>query len=405
MNPKRVLKNLIVAIGLGCCFFWGTKTIASQKKVPRSRPKVESVLEVETVSLSLERRPLQIMSHGTVIPHQSSSLRFQVPGKIVELSPKAQVGQQVKKGDVLLRLETVDLEQALAQGLASLETRKLELLEERARRDRALENWKRLGKDGDAPELLSRRPHVELKQAMLKAAQASVDLHKVNLRRAVMTAPFDGIITKRSVDPFETVTVGQEVLEILKTDMVEVRIPLTAKQLEWMEGFGSKNREKASEQKIVVEVWKEGRENITWEGEWMGLEPQAERTSRQVYGRVRMYGTYAKPAKTLRVGDFVELRCILPDIPEVFRVPRSSVFNGGDVWLMVEDEEKHRLKKHRLKVMSEERDRVWVSKDDWKSSWRLVTTPLGSVEEGTAVVEVDKKAKEQMGSSGASAKP
>ncbi|MCS6773759.1 MAG: efflux RND transporter periplasmic adaptor subunit [Thermoflexales bacterium] len=114
-----------------------------------------------------------ISATGNIEPEAQVRLSFQQPGTIAEIA--FENGQRVKKGEVIARLDTTDLELALSQAQASLEqakgaVRQAELAVETARVQQliATANYSRTIAGGRASEIAAAK-------AALDAAQAQLD--------------------------------------------------------------------------------------------------------------------------------------------------------------------------------------------------------------------------------------
>ena len=145
---------------------------------------------------------------GTVRPVQEVKIRSRVTGTVVELHPDLQPGGQVRADEVLLRLDPADyelevrrMESALARARADLD---LEMGQQRVARAE-LEQLQRtlLGlkpsPNARGAGLALREPHLARVQAALAAAEADVDAARLNLERTVIKAPFNALVTERSV--------------------------------------------------------------------------------------------------------------------------------------------------------------------------------------------------------------
>ncbi|RTL33579.1 MAG: efflux RND transporter periplasmic adaptor subunit [Burkholderiales bacterium] len=111
---------------------------------------------------------------------------------------KKDIGDKVRKGDVLAIIDTPEVDQDLAQASATLEQIKAKL----ALAQSSLQRWEGL-RQGDAvsqQELDERRAAQQQAQADLAAAKANVarlqQLHDFGR----ITAPFDGVVVRRNVE-------------------------------------------------------------------------------------------------------------------------------------------------------------------------------------------------------------
>ena len=61
-------------------------------------------------------------------------------------------------------------------------------------------------------------------RAQVAAAQASLDLARIQFGYTELQSPLDGILTSRNVEPGEVVTVGREVLSLADLSQVYLKI-------------------------------------------------------------------------------------------------------------------------------------------------------------------------------------
>ncbi len=72
---------------------------------------------------------------------------------------------------------------------------------------------------------------IQVAKARYQAAQAAVDLSKIQLDHTRLTAPFDGIVTTRSIEPGEVVSPGKEVLTLSDLKTVELKLFVDEKHI------------------------------------------------------------------------------------------------------------------------------------------------------------------------------
>ncbi|MFM8340965.1 MAG: efflux RND transporter periplasmic adaptor subunit, partial [Methylomonas sp.] len=133
------------------------------------------------------------------------------------------IGDQVKKGDLLAVIDVPELAHELAQGRATLAQVKARL--ELARS--TLKRWTQLNANDSAPqqEFDEKRSAVLQAESDLSAAESNVKrLENIeNYRRIV--APFDGVITRRSIEVGSLINPGtQELFAISQVDPLRLTV-------------------------------------------------------------------------------------------------------------------------------------------------------------------------------------
>ena len=130
----------------------------------------------EVITATMETVSVRAM--GTVIPAREVTLRAQVGGEIVEVSPAFQPGATVKAGSEIMRINPVDYELAFTQKQAEVAQKAYELKLEMGHQRIASREWKLISGSKKATpleeELALRKPHLENAKAALEAAKSEL---------------------------------------------------------------------------------------------------------------------------------------------------------------------------------------------------------------------------------------
>ncbi len=105
----------------------------------------------------------------------------------------------------------------VASGLIAIESTVAQVDAATAQRDAAAANLASLRRGARAEE-------IEAARAQVEAAQAQVDALEAQLAKFAITAPWDGVVLTRSVEPGETVLPGTTLLEIGRLDALELTV-------------------------------------------------------------------------------------------------------------------------------------------------------------------------------------
>ncbi len=155
---------------------------------------------------------------GVLEPSELTTLSFEVSGKLKEMS--LTVGQSVKMGDVIAEIDQRSLElevENLLAGLAQAE----------ASADNAadtLERQKTLLSSGTVTQVAVDNAETTAltSAAAVDQAQKALDSAREDLDKAVLVAPFDGIVNAIEVDSFANVSAGSPVASIYSPVAFEV---------------------------------------------------------------------------------------------------------------------------------------------------------------------------------------
>lgn len=157
-----------------------------------------------------------VNSTGTIEPVLKISVGSFVSGPIVELN--VDFNDEVQKGDVLARIDPQLFRALLDRDEATLESRKAELERVEAQLQQAINNFQRGQKlrqsnrdylseqemDALTFEVRSLEAQRRLAKASIAEVLASMQTSKANLRYCDITAPVDGMVIDRLIDPGQT---------------------------------------------------------------------------------------------------------------------------------------------------------------------------------------------------------
>jgi RND family efflux transporter MFP subunit len=168
------------------------------------RGMFSSVREVETTTVSLiypSQANAVLTASGYVVAQRKAAIASKATGRLVYLGYEE--GDRVKKGEIIARIESADVEAALAQARATLAQYQAELTDARQSHERArqlLESQLVAQADYDAA-----KARYDRVVASIAAAQAATRAAEVNVENTLIRAPFDGTILSKNADVGEVV--------------------------------------------------------------------------------------------------------------------------------------------------------------------------------------------------------
>jgi RND family efflux transporter MFP subunit len=162
----------------------------------------EEVVELSSVSLTTQSQANALLTaSGYIVAQRKASIASKATGRIVYLGFKE--GDRVKKGDVIARIESADVEAALAQARADLEVAKADRNDAAQSLDRARQLFSRqLISQSELDAAQSRYDRVV---ASIQSRDAGVQAANVQLENTRIRAPFDGTILTKNADIGEVV--------------------------------------------------------------------------------------------------------------------------------------------------------------------------------------------------------
>jgi len=147
---------------------------------------------------------------GIVEARVQSDLGFRVGGKILERS--VDLGQRVQKGQVLMRLDPVDLKLSFAAQQANVEAARAKYTQSKADEARAavLVETRAVSRQ----EYDQARAALDSAKAQLDATEAQARVSNNSSEYAVLLADADGVIVRTLSEPGQVVAAGQTVIQL-----------------------------------------------------------------------------------------------------------------------------------------------------------------------------------------------
>lgn len=376
---------VLVVLGAGGAAAWLLILAAED---PAIEERVELGPLVSTHTVEATDVTIEVSGYGTVQPKIRVDLVPEVAGKVVEIHPSLVDGGFFRRDETLVQIDRTDYDLMLDRALAAVARAQVGLDMERAEAAVARAEWASIH-PGEAPPspLVLRVPQIQQAEAELQAAKAEVEDARVKLARTRLSLPFNGRILTEEVDVGQYISPGKSIATAFGTDVMEVRVPLEDRELQWLElpdpaqqpapGNGGA---KGVPARVVAEFAGEERE---WQG-------RAVRTVGRVDPRSRMVTVVVEVEQpplsiadrpSLVPGMFVEAFLRGETLKEVLPVPRHALREGRVLW--VADEGRLRIVPV-TEILRMEREILYLA-GDVESGDRVVITPLDAVTDGMRI--------------------
>jgi len=202
-------------------------------------------------------------------------------------------GKPVKKGDLLVKLDTKQEEAQLQSAQARLDLAKVSL----ARKKDLLEKNAAAQADYDAADADARQ------------AKAAVEDASALIARKTITAPFDGIVGIRQVNVGQYLNAGVNIAPLESRDPIYVEFSIPQQNLGQI----------ALKKKIRLNA--AGVSEKEFEGEITAIDSRVDEATRNI----QIEATVRNPDGKLRAGMFVNVEVLLPEQTGVIAIPASSI--------------------------------------------------------------------------------
>lgn len=333
-NPNRRLKIIstfaVAIIGIAFAIMLAKSGKKPESQIPQpKRPAVEVQIAEAT------RHTYRIQSQGTALPRISIRLVSEVSGKVVSIAESFDVGQIFTKGDVLLKIDARDYELALAQARSQVAQAQLRLQMEVKEADVVRREWMLLNQ-GEPTGMQAREPQLASARAALEAALAAEEAAKRNLDRCEIRAPFDGMVARAGVRPGQFAALATPLGELFATDVAEVRLPLIASDLSFIDLPRPGAKVALGQAPKVTLSARAGDRRTEWLGHIVRSEETVDPMNRMVYLVAQVvdpYGLAKRDGAPLRSGTFVRASIEGRTQENVIVLPRQALRGKDRVWI------------------------------------------------------------------------
>ncbi len=299
---------------------------------------------------------------GTLYYDRNSDLASESSGVVNKLYVKE--GQKVKKGDILLKIESSVLraklkaKQAILNSFLSLQTKQKKDL----KRAEALINRNSIAQSSYDNTYYT----LESLNAEIESHKAELLSMKIELGKKTIKAPFDAVIISRKVDIGEWVAVGSSVFNIIDPKSIEAKINIPSKLLETI-SKGQKLQAMIGKKSIEVSV--------------KTIVPFADKASRTFPVKLSF-----KSDKNLIEGMRIDVKVPTLKNEKVLLVPRDAVIKrfGNFVVFSVVDSKAMMLQVSQINYVQ---NKAAIFAPGLKEGMRVVTKGNERIFPGMAVIE------------------
>ncbi|GAC1375814.1 MAG: efflux RND transporter periplasmic adaptor subunit [Aquirhabdus sp.] len=194
----------------------------------KAMPTAKPALTVNIVQPRIMQLPNVLAANGNVAAWQEASIGSESNGlRLTEVN--VNVGDHVRKGQVLATYAAETIQADVAQAEANLLETQAHAAQDYANADRA----KRLDAEGalSKQEISLYYTNAKAAEAKVAAAKATLNAQKIRLKFTTVLAPDDGIISSRSATVGAVVNGGTELFRMIRQGRLEWRAEVTSAEL------------------------------------------------------------------------------------------------------------------------------------------------------------------------------
>ena len=301
-NP--VIRRLVLPVALLIFLF----ACSSPKSPPAKRPAPV------TVAAAIQKTiPIQIEAIGAVEPYQTISVKTQTTGQITQIYFKE--GQDVKKGDLLFKLDCRNYEELLKQAEANLtrDTAHMQNARQESIRYAFLVEKGYVAKQ----QYDQIKTNLAALEATVNADKALVESNRVQLQYCSVHSPINGRTGSLKVNRGNIVKLNDvEVVVINQVQPIYVTFTVPEKELARIKTYQARRQ-------LPVDAILPG-DGRPEKGDFTFVDNAVNRAT----GMITLKGTFTNRENRLWPGQFVNVVLTLDMEPNVIMVPSQAVEKG-----------------------------------------------------------------------------
>jgi membrane fusion protein, multidrug efflux system len=370
---KRILAIAVFGAIVGAVFYASVLPGMEKQAAGGRRAKMagNGAVPVLIAQARIADVPLYLDGVGTAKARNTVTVRPQVDGRILSINFKE--GQEVKRGDLLAKIDPSTYQAQLDQAVAKKALDESQLAN--ARRD--MDRYTQLGGNIIAQKTIdTQRALVDQLTAQIKLDEASIANAKAFLDYTTIVSPINGRTGIRMVDEGNLVRASDAGIVII-TELRPISVLFTLPQQQ----LAQVNKAQAAGALAVQALSADGATTLD-HGTLQVVDNQVDQTT----GTVRMKAEFPNANQQLWPGQFVNVRLLIDTLKQVVVVPTPAVQrgpNGTFVYVLQKGEEDRVLL--RPVTVTHQTEMTAVVATGLDSSERVVTTGFGRLKDRAEV--------------------
>jgi membrane fusion protein, multidrug efflux system len=311
----------LLLIGAGYLLSQRTSTSSAKQGDKRGKKGKKGLVGAVPVSIAKVRQGdlgIYITALGTVTPVYTVTLTSRVVGELVAIHYRE--GQMVHKGDLLAEIDARPYQATLTQAQGQLARDQAVL--KNAYID--LDRYKMIYQQRAIPEqqLQTQEATVEQAEGTVKLDQGNLDAAKVNVAYARITAPIDGRVGLRLVDPGNIVQANGTTGLLTITQIQPITIVFTMAE----DFLGEVTSQLRAGHRLQVDALDRANQNEIARGSVLTIDNQIDTTT----GTVKVRASFTNRDLRLFPNEFVNARLLVKTLKGVNLIPTSAIQRNGD---------------------------------------------------------------------------
>jgi multidrug efflux system membrane fusion protein len=311
---KSLFAILIIAVlTAGAIYF--TSGVEERQRGRKGWTRDDGPVPVVAAEAHLADVPVWLEGVGTAKARNLVTVRPQIDGKIISVDFKE--GQDVKRGDVLAKIDPVTYQAQLDQ------TKAKKALDEAllANSKLDLDRFQKVGTLAVSQQQIdTQRALVKQQEAQVKSDEAAIENAEAFVGYTTVTSPIDGRTGLRLVDVGNLVRASDAgIVVITEVRPISVLFTLPQQQLPQISTA-------RAERELAVDALETDSDAVLDKGTLQVVDNQVDQTT----GTIRLKADFPNASLQLWPGQFVNVRLLLKTLEHVVVVPTAAVQRGPD---------------------------------------------------------------------------
>ena len=370
-STRRTLAIAFILVAILAALYYVFGGPGAQQR-RAGRFAAEGLVPVLVAAATRADVPIYLDAVGTIKALNTVTVRPQVDGKLLSVNFKE--GEDVKKGDVLARIDPAIYQAQLDQAIAKKAQDEAQLANSKI----DLERYEKLAATAaiNKQQADTQRALVAQNTALVKADQAAIDNARAMLGYTTITAPLDGRTGIRMVDEGNFVRaadVNSAIVVITQLRPISVLFNLPQQELPQLNSAAAKGP-------LNVEAQRSDTDAVIDRGLLRVVDNQVDQTT----GTVKLKAEFPNADLQLWPGQFVNIRLLIDTLKQVVVIPTGAVQRGpnGTFVYVVKDDDTVAV---RPIVVQKQDETQTVVKSGLESNERVVTTGFVRLTDGSKI--------------------
>jgi membrane fusion protein, multidrug efflux system len=370
-NTRRTLAIAVVLIGVIAALYY-VFGVPSAEKGRTSRFGAEGPVPVLVATVTRADVPVYLDAVGTIKALNTVTVRPQVDGKLLSVNFKE--GEDVKKGDVLAKIDPVTYQAQLDQAVAKKAQDEAQLANAKIDLDR----YEKLAATAaiNKQQTDTQRALVAQNSALVQGDQAAIDNARAMLGYTTITAPLDGRTGIRMVDEgnfVRSADTNSAIVVIAQLRPISVFFNLPQQDLQKLNSAFARGP-------LNVEAQRSDNDAVIDRGVLRVVDNQVDQTT----GTVKLKAEFPNADLQLWPGQFVNIRLLIDTLKQVTVLPTGAVQRGpnGTFVYVVKDDNTVAM---RPIIVEKQDETQTVVKSGVEANERVVTTGFVRLTDGSKV--------------------